>query len=528
MSTEEPAPPPVPEEVERRGFEIFPGVIYVPIDSLEDASQVLKDPPEKFDLKNWAPTLTSGANVLVQAGNGISQATGLVRLTEDTRAAMAAGAQVMKVNGAFGGVLTTGGKIAEHIRWLPAVGGQALAVLSTLGPAASMFAITLQHVALSARLGRVEKMQNQILKELHLQHDSKLKAAYRTVQEAINQVTATGSLSDVLRQQLISTDTQLDEAFHTFKSKLSEYSTSGQGVTPEEVRQIPSTAKAALYAIAMRFQGRTLLAWQDREMGRSDAEYTYNTVLKRRRDDTNEIEQHCRRIHRAALKNELLDKTPWGKVAEVPGKAAEAVGNFISSRFQKEQKEEPIILSLALEQLQPELADVVPDDAVVVGVQPDSPEVKLAALGLAELTPEDTLVGLAIADNQALVISERTFHAPKLDYLKQRGALGKSSDLTELRYLRLSAPEGKDKDYQLDLHWKNRSDCFTFKPTTATPEWKTALATFFELLAEHAKRAQIPDEEFAAPRWLTAPDPTEEAKPALAAPEEKEEETTTT
>ena len=93
---------------------IGPDVGVLLVRNAEEAGQFKIEDAGLPEGTNWTDTaaaITSSANIVVQVANGLSHAAGLVRLTEPTRAAMAAGAQPMKVNGVFGGVLLKNGNM---------------------------------------------------------------------------------------------------------------------------------------------------------------------------------------------------------------------------------------------------------------------------------------------------------------------------------------------------------------------------------------------------------------------------------
>ena len=448
--------------------------------------------PEGTNWTDMAAAITSSANIVVQVANGLSHAAGLVRLTEPTRAAMAAGAQPMKVNGVFGGVLLKNGNIAQHVQWLPATGAQALTVLSSLGPAASLFAITLQLSALKTRLEKIDGKVDQILAEMHGKREAELKTDIETVQAAADRIRTDAGLSDDLRSQLRDASRRLRESFHSYCANLADIDLLARRVTRDEAKQILKHDTAARYAIAARFQAQAILSWREQAENRAQAERTLDEAIKEHQKASADLEKHHTRIYHSALRSELLNKASWSK-----GKP--------SLIFTQNTGEELFSLARGLEELHPQVT-IKASDALLVGPQPDSPEARLAALGLAELVPEDTLVAVAAADKYLLVLSKERFHTPKLDDLKKNGELGEATALTELRYLRIIDPNQKGGNLLLDLHWKNRSDSFVLKPTDDTGKWRTDLASFFDRLAEHA---HIPSEELTAPRWLTESTPSD-------------------
>lgn len=468
----------------------------------EEASQFEIEEDGQLGEVNWGnltATFTSGMNIVAQVWNGLSHAAGIVRLTDSTLEAMSAGAQAMKVNGAFGGVLLKNGKIAQHVGWLPATGAQAATVLSALGPAASLFALTLQMTALSQRIGSVEQKLDRILDILEQEHRSSLKFAAGKILEALKHVNGNGQIPEHLQAQLRDAESSISKAFDFFTNTLKDHQAAKRNATNHEKQQVLDHMQAAQLATDVRFRINWILAQQEpAESRRVSLEITFDQHFK----DSTVIEECGTRIHRTALRQELLEPSLRHKAEKKAGEVKEMALSLLPN---KKAKEEPFSLLEGLEQLLPQLAIQVPEDAVLVGAQPDSPEAKLAALGLAELAPKDTLVAMAVADKHLLVLSKEMFHAPRLKDLEKNGVLGETNDLSELRYLRISDPKEKDGRLSLELCWKNRSDSFVIKPDDDVAEWQTALATFFDRLAAHVRHPC--DDELTAPLWLTGSAP---------------------
>ena len=308
--------------------------------------------PEGTNWTDMAAAITSSANIVVQVANGLSHAAGLVRLTEPTRAAMAAGAQPMKVNSVFGGVLLKNGNIAQHVQWLPATGAQALTVLSSLGPAASLFAITLQLSALKTRLEKIDGKLDQLIKALENKHMSTLKSAATKIAEAIEYVNESGILPEDSRAQLREVELSVSCAFDFFTDKLNETPALNQDTDEHENQKILNHTKAAQLAADMRFRIKWLLACQQRDENRRNAELSLKIAFDQHFKDSDTLKERGTRIYRSALRNELLQPSFLKRTGDAIGEFADT---FATSFRGKKNEEKPFSLSEGLEQLLPQL-----------------------------------------------------------------------------------------------------------------------------------------------------------------------------
>ena len=136
------------------------------------------------------------ANTAAQIGQGISEAKGLVRLAPETLSQLKAGATPMTSNGWNLGLLTKNGQITKSVRWLPAGSGQALSLLATIGPAASLVAIQWQLASISRMVEKNISFTKDVLHAVQWDQWAEVDSHYRAVMAAVREAQEVGQVTD--------------------------------------------------------------------------------------------------------------------------------------------------------------------------------------------------------------------------------------------------------------------------------------------------------------------------------------------
>ena len=207
---------------------------------------------------------------------------------------------------------------------------------------------------------------------------STLKSAATKIAEAIEYVNESGILPEDSRAQLREVELSVSSAFDFFTDKLNETPALNQDTDEHENQKILNHTKAAQLAADMRFRIKWLLACQQRDENRRNAELSLKIAFDQHFKDSDTLKERGTRIYRSALRNELLQPSFLKRTGDAIGEFADT---FATSFRGKKNEEKPFSLSEGLEQLLPQLTLRVPEDAVLVGVQPNSPRRNLPPWG---------------------------------------------------------------------------------------------------------------------------------------------------
>lgn len=121
------------------------------------------------ELLNVMSLASGGANAIAQGTRAALSVQGLVRLAPETVAALEGGMTPLTSGGWNLGSLTTGGRIAAQVRWLPATGAQAALALSSVTPALALCAMGFQLMSISKRVDKsiavIEELEENLRQE---------------------------------------------------------------------------------------------------------------------------------------------------------------------------------------------------------------------------------------------------------------------------------------------------------------------------------------------------------------------------
>ena len=174
------------------------------------------------DLLDKISIVTGIGNTSAQALQGAASVQGLVRLAPETVSKL----QVFKPMTSGGlnlGALTdSGGKVAHLIRWTPAVGAQAVGLLTAIGPAAALLATQLQLSSLSSRIDKNIKLTKKIIQNLEEGQYSRVRAFEKTTQECLESALEFHEVYPRSWDKIKTRESDLREVFDNFKKKLSE------------------------------------------------------------------------------------------------------------------------------------------------------------------------------------------------------------------------------------------------------------------------------------------------------------------
>lgn len=174
------------------------------------------------DLLDKISIVTGIGNTSAQALQGVASVQGLVRLVPETVSKL----QVFKPMTSGGlnlGALTdSGGKVAHLIRWTPAVGAQAVGLLTAIGPAAALLATQLQLSSLSSRIDKNIKLTKKIIANLEERQYSRVRALEEDTQEHLESVLKFHEVDSLEWDEIKTCKSELRALFYYFKEELGE------------------------------------------------------------------------------------------------------------------------------------------------------------------------------------------------------------------------------------------------------------------------------------------------------------------
>ena len=149
-----------------------------------------------------AKTLGLG-NVGAQAAQGVSDARGIIRLAPETLKQMQAGAKPLTSGGQnLGTLVGKDGRIVSQVRWLPAGGQGAVAVLAALGPAAALVAVPFQLAQISSLVRENIELTGELLRTLRAEQWATLTGLQETTAKALDEARHVGAVTDHIWQNV--------------------------------------------------------------------------------------------------------------------------------------------------------------------------------------------------------------------------------------------------------------------------------------------------------------------------------------
>lgn len=176
------------------------------------------------DIANALSNAVSGANVLAQGAQSLVAVQGLVRLAPETIKNLNT-MQTMVKDGYNLGVLTQGGKVAAHVRWVPATSAQAAAVLGGLGPSVALLAISAQLTSISRKVDTNIKLTHNILEVLYEGRWNELRGMYETILKAIDDARRVGVVTQRIYRRVEGLESELRDKRNSFNGDVGDHFT---------------------------------------------------------------------------------------------------------------------------------------------------------------------------------------------------------------------------------------------------------------------------------------------------------------
>lgn len=303
--------------------EILPGLVAVcgdiDLEALDGVETLSVDTAGASQLLDCVSETVTGANLLVQGAYSLVNVQGLVKFAPETLQALKSAQTVTKGGWNLGTLTSSGGKFVHQVRWVPATGAQAVAVLAGLGPAVALLAISGQVQALSSRVGGIESKIDAIIAANDVRDYADLKSSLNEVRKICEEISNCGFGEAAVRSRIAALgDSQvLDQLYHQYVEKCRQHRDDGArsvATLLERGRHIVSdlTALVAVsracdvmgvvkvVADAAADVGETVRASRVREL---------QNDLEKRRQEVDEIVSSVRaQAHLLLLENERKEK----------------------------------------------------------------------------------------------------------------------------------------------------------------------------------------------------------------------------
>lgn len=191
--------------------EIEPGIALLLGDHpVRELTELGISPLTRKDMKRWSgltdaiALASGGANIAAQGLQGAASVRGLVRFTQGTVDLLNSGLVRPMVSGGVntGTLVNNSGKIVSQVKWLPATGSGAAAVLSSIGPAVALMAVQCQLMSISKRLNENIAITQEVSEELRRRRMSNLRSMCHEVRNIVEEVESRRSVDRIMFDQL--------------------------------------------------------------------------------------------------------------------------------------------------------------------------------------------------------------------------------------------------------------------------------------------------------------------------------------
>lgn len=374
--------------------------------------------------------LAGAANAGVQLAAGWQAANGLVRLAPETLAALKAGSVPIKSGGwNLGTLASDGGQWSASVRWLPAGGVTATAIVSQVAPALVMLAIQWQLTQIGRQVETNIRVTSEVLRAIRTEKWNSVRADVERVLGLFEEASALGQVTPAVMREAHGLYASLnprraellEELEHHQQmldrtrsvSQRNEWLTENGAVMLRDVQSALAAAQGCFIYEAMRAAS----LWPEHE---AHAQKVADTALARFAADRRQIEASMTMLTRG------LDR-----VAEDPGRHLLNVGP--RKRKPREVADAARILAEALSTLGFDIEPPLMNDPLEFFVSPDDwtdDEVRQVSL---LLEPGETLLGLGyFTPGEAFMVTDQRWAAlAQREAFRVRGQV-RRADVTEV------------------------------------------------------------------------------------------------
>ncbi|MEU0174115.1 hypothetical protein ABZ178_12270 [Streptomyces massasporeus] len=475
------------------------------------------------DREKISTVLASIGNAATVAGNvanAFAGAQGLYKITTATQALLKAGGTLAVKDGANLGAVFLNGKIIAQARLIPVTAVSTAQTVATLGPALTMVALQMQLSEITGLVRTNIALTSQVLTTIRNEHWAELTGLVTTVERAIDQARAVGSVPASLWENVAGNEASLSKQLDLYGRNVRGHVGQIDQADTRRLREyLQTNAEAILFdahALLSSLKAWTgyqaLRAGKARAAGRDDADEA-RLVDVIARDTRTELESSLAETTRLveALTRELRI------IAELPGRETLAPSLPGKRRDAKAARQTSARLLEAIEPLADALRPPAPPlEAPEVVCAPESLKLEpylrilrwyvedgetLRVIGFPEqldaLGPISAIIGgakekLSAARDRAagktlVAVTDRRIIITQTNAFLEQGEIRQDIPIDRVRYVR-AATQDKSERLAIDLITRDESIRWLFRADIDTTQVEALAAVLAESMT-------IPDEE---------------------------------
>ena len=454
----------------------------------------LIDEPVRASISTAVARAAGFGDTVAQGANGVMQAQGLVRLAPQTLEQLKTAAPLVK-DGWNLGTLASEGKFVAQVRWLPAGGASAAAVIASMGPALTMMAIQFQLNQIADLAQHNLELTSEVLRVVRQEQWSHVTGYHNTLLKELSNAREIGTVTDAIYKEIRGYQGPLAMQWDTFEKAvrahvvdlgLKQRHRERQQYLTDHGEAIIADAQALLLSQTSWFVYQALRAGH--LLRTAEPTPHEAALLKKLVTDSQELHK------------KPLDETDWlleqlarelSLLGELPGKRTLKIGG--NARAAKDSARTVRQLQKALAAVRDEPAptepkpaalpstvvfdDAVPDDLLrILPLRLQNGE-RLLALADATCDRWD----LHVRDAGWVAVTDRRVLITKQDSMRRLGAIDIEFPLGDLRYVR--RPNRSDKAPVLEVVTRDMNLTLKFHSWSRSGVQRTAAERFGELLA---------------------------------------------
>ena len=394
--------------------EILPGLVAVcggiDLEALDGVETLGVDTAGASRFLDCVSETVAGANLLVQGTYSLVNVQGLVKFAPETLQALKSAQTVTKGGWNLGTLTSSGGKFVHQVRWVPATGAQAVAVLAGLGPAVALLAISGQVQALSSRVGGIESKIDAIIAANDVRDYADLKSSLSEVRKICEEISNCGFGEAAVRSRIAALgDGQvLDQLYHQYVERCRQHRDGGArsvATLLERGRHIVSDL-TALVAVSRACDVMGIV----KVVADAAADVGETVRASRVRELQNDLEKRCQEVDEIAFSLRarahllMIEEERAGGV-RVAKKRVEGVVGTLTQKISKSGRPDSVSLSDVVDEIDRAVGSL---DGVRLGVSDlPCPKVKDGDSNIIDLLLESLRWSLPRGDDLLALVRVR-------------------------------------------------------------------------------------------------------------------------
>ncbi|MFU8947548.1 hypothetical protein ACLRGF_12550 [Mycetocola zhadangensis] len=439
------------------------------------------------DLTDKLAIASGVGNFAAQGSQGAIAAQGLVRLAPETLKALKLAQPMTSGGWNLGSLVSSNGKIAASVRWVPATGAQSATMLAALGPAAALLALQIQLASISRRIDENIQLTRDVLQALHEDQWTTLLGLYETTMRAVREAQLAGAVNDHIFAAIATREADLRKQRHLFtslvRSHIQALDTDAKGrraYLQRNIEQIVADTHGMLMAEGSWYRSQVLRAGnisRDESNAVENERFLAELVSETQRDHSQAMDDAARLLGDLERQCRLFAELPGERSLPFTSKRrsigdavvmAEALAERVAAlRNQAHTQPAPLNPSLVV------FKETAPDEVLRIlrwALPAGGSLLAIADVNLDRLVGENAYIG---------VTPERFFISAQTAVRKQ-GMIEREFDLADVRYVRFR--EREKQGPLLDIITTDENIKLTFDDWAAKGEGLSEARRFGNLL----------------------------------------------